>query len=66
MLLIETLFHRGKPIGKIRQDINADQVTFEPTDGHKRLATRKWTSVTTCRQTVIKAYELQGARNEPS
>ena len=56
MIVTETLFHNGQPLGKISQDLFAGEVRFIPNEGHKRLAGRKWSSVNACQRAVIKTY----------
>ena len=57
MVLIETLFHNGRPLGKIRQDLHRGIITFTPKEGHTLLARRKWKSVTACQRAVITTYK---------
>ena len=63
MVLVETLFHRGEPIGKISQDLFAGEVRFIPNEGHKRLAQRKWSSVNACQRAVLKHYTKEDPRD---
>jgi hypothetical protein len=60
MLLIETFFIAGEPVGKICQDIYKGAVTFAPKAGNKHLARRKWKTVFSCQRAVIKSYTNEG------
>jgi hypothetical protein len=60
MVLVETFFIDGKPVGKIIENLNHDLITFEPRDGNKHLSGRKWRSATDCRKAVIKTYTKEG------
>ena len=57
MVLTETLYGaNGEPLGKVREDLLNGLVTFEPKDGNKRLAGRKWRTSNACRKAVLKTY----------
>ena len=56
MVVIETMFIDGEPVGKVCEDLGRGLVTFIPKDGNKRLARRKWKSVVSCQRAVIKTY----------
>ena len=59
MLLSESLFYHGKPLGKICQNSNTGYVTFVPAKDPDSLASRKWRTVNGCRRAVIKACKEQ-------
>ena len=53
MILAETVFVRGAPVGVIRQDSNTNQVDFSPTDGKSLIQDRNWPSVDELKLAVI-------------
>ena len=63
MIVTKTMFHLGKPIGKIFQDLFAGEVRFIPHQGHTRLAQRKWRNVSICQRAVIKTYTKESPSN---
>ena len=62
MILTESLFIDGEPVGKICQDQHAGKVTFKPKAGHKHLAGRKWKSIDSCQRAVLKHYMAESPR----
>jgi len=56
VVIVETLFIDGEPAGQIREDLLNGWVTFEPKDGNKRLAGRKWRNSNACRKAVLIHY----------
>jgi len=58
MVLVETYFIGGQPVGRIHEDIMNGVVTFQPRDNvHLHLARRKWKSVTACQRAILKSYK---------
>jgi hypothetical protein len=62
MILIESFFINGEPVGKICEDIHKGVVTFEPKTGNKHLACRKWKSVVCCQRAILKFYRSESPR----
>lgn len=56
MILTETIFFKGAPIGAVRQCSFTGQIDFSPLKGKSLLADRSWDSVDQLKQAVIKAY----------
>ena len=61
MLLSETLFFQGQPIGKVCENSNTGQVTFVPAISANNLAKRKWTTVSGCKKVVLKIYQQENS-----
>ena len=59
MILSETVFHRGQAVGRMFQNTYTGQVKFQPTEGHRRLARRKWRNVKACRKAVTRACKME-------
>jgi hypothetical protein len=59
MLIRETLFFKGHPLGKICQNSNTGDVTFMPAKDSNSLASRKWRTVRDCRRAVIKTCQKE-------
>ena len=57
MILAESFFIHGKPVGTIREDVYKGIVTFEPKHGLSSLAGRRWRSVAACEKAVINSYQ---------
>jgi hypothetical protein len=64
MILIETIFINGRPIGKLQDDLHAGRVTFQPADGDKRLATRTWRDVNTATRDIQNHYQLKPIKSK--
>ncbi len=56
MILAETIFYDGAPVGVLRQDSNTDHVDFSPIDGKSLIQHRNWSSVDELRAIVLKVY----------
>lgn len=56
MILTETLYLAGKPIGVIRQNTNTRQIAFSPIEGKSRLPEREWADIDELKAAVMKAY----------
>jgi hypothetical protein len=59
MLISETLFWHGHPLGKICQNSNTGDVTFVPTKDSNSLASKKWRTDSDCCRAVIKACQKE-------
>ena len=57
MILTETIFVEGAPVGVVRQDINTRQIAFSPIEGRSRLPAKDWKSMDELKEAVIAAYE---------
>ena len=57
MILTETIFVEGAPVGVVRQDINTRQIAFSPIEGQSRLPAKDWKSMDELKEAVIAAYE---------
>ncbi len=60
MILSETLFVAGKPVGVVRQDTNTKQIAFFPTEIPAKLKSRHWRSVDQLKNAVIATYKNTG------
>lgn len=56
MILTETIFFKGAPIGVVRQCSLTEQINFSPLKGKSQLTDRSWDSVDQLKQAVIKTY----------
>ena len=63
MILTETVFHRGQPVGLMHRNSLTGRVSFQPVAGHTRLARRRWKSAKACQRAVLKSYQ-QGQAND--
>ena len=59
MILSETIFVSGRPVGKLLKDIHAGCVTFQPANDNKRLAARTWRSVNKATREIQNHYQLK-------
>ena len=57
MILAETIFVSGKPVGVVRQDTLTRLIAFSPIKGKSRLRDREWASVDEIKAAVIREYE---------
>jgi len=64
MILAETIFVSGKPVGVVRQDTNTKQADFSPIDGTLMIQDRNWSSVDELRAVVQKVYS-QKSKGSP-
>jgi hypothetical protein len=61
MILSETMFIEGRPIGKILTDAQTGSASFIPFDNRDtRLPNRQFANVTDCRKAVASAYRSGG------
>ena len=56
MILVETIFFSGKPVGVIRRDDYSGEIAFSPIKGKSRLPDREWASVDEIKVAIIKTY----------
>ena len=56
MILVETIFFSGKPVGVVRQDTLTRQIAFSPIEGKSRLPDREWESIDQLKAAVIREY----------
>jgi len=63
VIVIESFFIDGEPVGKVCQGLLKAQVTFKPKHGHTRLAGRTWKSIDSCQRAVLKHYIAEGPRD---
>lgn len=56
MILVETIYIKGKPIGLIRQHTRTKQIAFSPFGGVRKLPEREWFCVDELKEAVIAAY----------
>lgn len=59
MLLSESLYFRGKPIGKVCQNSNTGMVTFRPGTDPNFLAKQTWATIAGCKKAVLKTYQQE-------
>ncbi len=59
MILTETIFLDGAPVGVIRQNTNTQQIAFSPIKGPSRLPEREWSSIDELKAAVIREYEKE-------
>ncbi len=62
MVLTETIFVNGQPVGQIRENVLKGVVTFQPKHGHASLAGRTWRSVDSCQRAVLTFYKSESPR----
>ena len=65
MILRETIFVAGQPVGVVCQDDYSGEVAFTPIKGKSRLLEREWTSVDEIKAAVIREYE-NGLSQQPA
>jgi hypothetical protein len=56
VILTETIFLGGVPMGVVRQDTNTRQIDFSPLKGKSPLPKRRWSSVDELTAAVIATY----------
>ena len=56
MILAETIFLDGTPVGVVRQDTLTSQIVFSPINSQSRLPSMEWKSVDELKVAVAKAY----------
>ncbi len=56
MILTETIFLEGTPLGQIRQNSDTGQIAFLPIKGRLQLPAKDWKSVDELKAAVFKAY----------
>lgn len=56
MILTETIFLGGAPVGVVRQDTNSKQIAFSPIKGKSRLPAQEWVSIDELKKAVIREY----------
>lgn len=66
MILAETIFVGGAPVGVVRQDTNSRQIVFFPIDGKSPLPNRPWKSVDELRAAVVAAFSKPEKDESPS
>jgi len=69
VILAETIFLGGAPVGVARQDTTTRKIAFSPIKGRSRLPARDWKSMDELKVAVLKAYETKGppeSTDEPS
>lgn len=64
MILSETIFVNGRPVGKLLKDIHAGRVTFQPADDNQRLAARTWCNVNTATRVIQNHYQLKPIKSK--
>lgn len=64
MILSETQFLDGVPVGMVRQDTNTGQFAFSPIKGRSRLPAKDWKSINELKAAVCEAYQKKGGRND--
>ena len=57
MIMIETIFLGGAPVGVVRQDTNTRQIAFSPIKGPSLLPVRERESMDEFKAAVIRAYK---------
>ena len=57
MILVETIFVSGKPVGVVRRDDYSGEIAFSPIKGKSRLPDREWKSVDELKQAVFREYK---------
>ena len=63
MILTETIFLEGAPMGVVRQDTNTRQIAFSPIKGQSRLQAKGWKSMDELKVAVLKAYKKESPLN---
>ena len=56
MILAETIFLEGVPVGMLRQDSNSGQINFSPIKGKSPLSDQSWSSVDELKAAITAAY----------
>ena len=56
MILAETIFLEGVPVGMLRQDSNSGQINFSPIKGKSPSSDQSWSSVDELRAAVTATY----------
>ena len=56
MILAETIFLEGVPVGVVRQDTITRLFAFSPVFGRSRLPAKDWKSVDELKAAVLRAY----------
>lgn len=56
VILTETIFVSGKPVGVVRQDTLTRLIAFSPIKGRSRLRDREWASIDELKAAVIREY----------
>ena len=56
VILSETIFCEGAPVGVVRQDSNSEQINFSPIKGKSPLSDQSWSSVDGLKAAVLEAY----------
>jgi hypothetical protein len=64
MILRETIFVDGRPVGKLLKDIHAGHVTFKPADDNPRLASRTWRDVNEATRAIQNHYQLKPIKSK--
>ena len=64
MILAETIFLEGAPIGVVRQDSNSGLIDFSPIDGKSPLPQRQWKDVDELKLSVTESYR-QKSKGSP-
>jgi hypothetical protein len=57
VILTETIFLEGAPVGVVRQDTITRQIAFSPIKGPSLLPVREWESMDELKAAVIRAYK---------
>lgn len=59
MILTETIFVEGAPVGVVRQDTMTHQIAFSSIKGKSRLPAKDWKSMDELKAAVIREYEKE-------
>lgn len=57
MIMAESVFMRGQPVGRIFSDSNSGTFTFQPARGKSPLLQSQWRDVDALRKAIYEAYE---------
>ena len=64
MILTETIFLGGAPVGVVLQDTNTRQIAFSPIKGQSPLSAKDWESMDELKVAVLNAYKKESSLNQ--
>ena len=64
MIISETMFVNGRPVGRLLENIYACRVTFQPAENNQRLATRVWRDVNTATRAIQNFYHIKSTQSK--
>jgi hypothetical protein len=64
MIISETMFVNGRPVGWLLENIYACRVTFQPAENNQRLAARVWRDVNTATRAIQNYYHLNSTKSK--